>query len=73
MPTQMDAELPLDVPQPPDKKFDPLRLDILSQNLKNALDQRDLTEFPPRERFAGAGPLRTLLQRAPTALCQPSE
>ena len=39
----------------PDGKFDPLRLDILSQNLREALDARPRTEFPPKERFAGAG------------------
>lgn len=37
------------------EKFDPLRLDILSHNLREALDQRPRTAFPPPERFAGAG------------------
>jgi hypothetical protein len=54
MPTRMDAEPP-DAPQRSDEKFDPLRLDILSQNLKTALDERGRTVFPPTERFAGAG------------------
>jgi hypothetical protein len=48
------------VPRPDDaqqagKKFDPLRLDILSQNLREAMDQCSPTSFPPPERFAGAG------------------
>jgi hypothetical protein len=51
----MDAEPPSDASQRPDEKFDPLRLDILSQNLKNALDQCSRTTFPPAERFGGAG------------------
>jgi hypothetical protein len=36
-------------------KFDPLRLDILSQNLREALDARPRSRFPPAERFVGAG------------------
>ena len=55
MPTRIDAELPLDGPQRSGEKFDPLRLDILSQNLKHALDQCSRTVFPPTDRFAGAG------------------
>lgn len=39
----------------PEGRFDPLRLDILSQNLREALNERPRTEFPPSERFAGAG------------------
>ena len=37
------------------EKFDPLRLDILSENLRHALDSRPCVPFPPSERFAGAG------------------
>jgi hypothetical protein len=55
MPTRIDAELFPDAAEQPNEKFDPLRLDILSQNLKNALDQCDRTTFPPTERLAGAG------------------
>jgi hypothetical protein len=51
----MDAEPSPDAATHPDEKFDPLRLDILSQNLKNALDQCSRTTFPPLERFVGAG------------------
>lgn len=39
----------------PEGRFDPLRLDILSQNLREALNDRPRTEFPPSERFTGAG------------------
>jgi hypothetical protein len=38
-----------------EEKFDPLRLDILSQNLREALDRRPRAEFPPSQRFSGAG------------------
>jgi hypothetical protein len=51
----MRAEPRSDDPQHVDEKFDPLRLDILSRNLKNALDQRARTAFPPTDRFEGAG------------------
>jgi hypothetical protein len=47
-----------DVGSAPDitgEKFDPLRLDILSQNLREAVDQRPRIAFPPPERFSGAG------------------
>jgi hypothetical protein len=52
---------------PSEDKFDPLRLDILSQNLRKALDERPRTEFPPRDRFVGAG-LYALYYKGPLAL-----
>lgn len=55
MPNHSDAERSPDTPRCQDDKFDPLRLDILSQNLKSALDQCNLSTFPPAQRFAGAG------------------
>lgn len=48
-------QLTLDYPHSSEVKFDPLRLDILSENLRQALDARTPTAFPPSERFAGAG------------------
>jgi hypothetical protein len=50
-----------------EEKFDPLNLDILSQNLREALDQRPRTSFPPPERFTGAG-LYALYYKGPLAL-----
>jgi Eco29kI restriction endonuclease len=41
--------------QPINEKFDPLSLHILSQNLRQALDQSERESFPPEERFVGAG------------------
>lgn len=51
----------------PEGRFDPLRLDILSQNLREALNDRPRTEFPPSERFAGAG-LYALYYKGPLEL-----
>lgn len=44
-----------------------MRLDILSQNLRRALDQQGRTAFPPSERFAGAG-LYALYYKGPLPL-----
>jgi Eco29kI restriction endonuclease len=44
-----------------------LRLDILSRNLQEALKDRPRTEFPPSERFAGAG-LYALYYKGPLEL-----
>src|SRR5437879_4550020 len=55
MSNHSDAGRSSDTPRCQDGKFDPLRLDILSQNLKNALDQCDPSAFPPTQRFTGAG------------------
>lgn len=51
----------------PEHKFDPLRLDILSRNLREALDARPRVEFPPADRFAGAG-LYALYYKGPMEL-----
>jgi hypothetical protein len=50
-----DARLQPDAARADDQKFDPLRLDILSENLRQALDERSRVSFPPPERFSGAG------------------
>jgi hypothetical protein len=68
MPIGPDAgSLPEDSLSSEKKKFDPLRLDILSQNLRKALDQRPRTEFPPPDRFVGAG-LYALYYKGPLPL-----
>jgi hypothetical protein len=38
-----------------DRRFDPLRLDLLSQNLRKALEGSERIPFLPPERFVGAG------------------
>jgi hypothetical protein len=55
MRTRSDAWPRPDDTKPDVVRFDPLSLDILSQNLRKALDQRDPTPFPPPVRFMGAG------------------
>ena len=44
-----------------------MRLDILSQNLREALNDQPRTEFPPSDRFAGAG-LYALYYKGPLEL-----
>ena len=40
---------------PTNRSFDPLRLDLLSRNLREALELRERIPFLPPERFVGAG------------------
>lgn len=50
-----DARLWPDAMSSEGEKFDPLRLDIISENLRQALGERRRVPFPPSERFSGAG------------------
>lgn len=55
MPRRTGAGSPPNEAVPQQTKFDPLQLDILSKNLREALDERQPTAFPPADRFPGAG------------------
>lgn len=63
----LDIELPRDDAPRSVDKFNPLQLDILSQNLQLALDRRPRVRFPPPERFEGAG-LYALYYKGPLDL-----